>query len=220
MKLQAKTGCRIHICHVSTIEEVNILRGKRGGNVSFEVAPHHLFLSEKDMERLGSFGKVNPPLRTSKDQASLWSALSSGACDILATDHAPHPMGEKETDIWSAPAGMPGVETLLPLMLNALSDRRISLGSLINLTSKNPAEIFGLKSKGQLDKGFDADLTIVDLNEKRKVRGEELQSKCGWTPYEGKLLKGWSTHTIVRGYLVFENGSFIKNKGEEVGYKR
>ncbi|MFC2154433.1 dihydroorotase family protein, partial [Candidatus Altiarchaeota archaeon] len=152
------------------------------------------------------------------DRTALMRALNSGTVDNIATDHAPHLREEKEQDIWSAPAGVPGVETLLPLLLNEVNNKNISLKRVVELTSSNPSKIFRLENKGGLKRGFDADFVIVDLKEERKVDADRLFSKCGWSPFEGRTLRGWPTHTFVRGNLVFEDGAIIKNKGMEVGY--
>ncbi|MEW6329304.1 MAG: dihydroorotase family protein, partial [Candidatus Micrarchaeota archaeon] len=155
---------KIHICHVSTGGELALLRS-RGKNVTCEVTPHHLFLSEEDLKKLGNFGKTNPPLRAKKDQAALWHHLHM--IDIVASDHAPHTREEKEKNYRAAPSGVPGVETTLPLLLDAANKKRMTLARIVQMTSSNPARIFNLKSKGALAAGKDADLVLVDLKKSR-----------------------------------------------------
>jgi dihydroorotase len=214
---------RTHICHLSTREGVGVIRRiKYGGNevpVTCEVAPHHLFLQYGDWERLGTFGKMNPPLRKRCLQ-HLWNALNDGTIDIIASDHAPHTEEEKRTDIWSAPAGVPGVETTLPLMLHAAKQNLIPLWRVIEAMTTKPAQIFGLDCKGRIAKGRDADLVIVDTKNVRAIKGEELHSKVGWTPFEGK--EGIFPDVVLsRGEIVYDceiackrgRGKFLCGRG-------
>ncbi len=219
LAIHQRTGCQLHVCHVSTREELSLLR-ERQPNVSFEVTPHHLLLDEGDYKRLKSFGKVNPPLRTKADRLALWRAVQDGVVDCVGTDHAPHRADEKEAGIWEAPAGLPGVETTLPLLLTHVHRKNLTLQRLVSLTASGPAKVFGLEGKGAIAPGFDADLAIVDSAREWTITADELHSKCGWTPYEGFAVRGAATHTIVRGSLVYEDGAFIKHKGKEVAYTR
>lgn len=219
LAIQQRTGCQLHVCHVSTKEELTLLNN-RPRNVSFEVTPHHLLLDEGDYKRLKSFGKVNPPLRTKSDRLTLWRALQDGVVDCVATDHAPHRQEEKEAGIWEAPAGLPGVETTLPLLLTHVHRRNLTFQRFVEVTAAGPARIFGLANKGAIAPGYDADLAIVDPAREWTVCADEMHSKCGWTPYEGFDVRGKVTHTLVRGHLVYEEGAFIKHKGKEVAYTR
>ncbi|WRQ72878.1 MAG: dihydroorotase [Methanosarcinales archaeon Met12] len=208
------TSTKLHICHISTREGLRLLRT----NVTCEVTPHHLFLAEKDWDKLGTFGKMNPPLRSEGDGQALWAALDR--IDMIASDHAPHTEEEKEQDIWSAPAGVPGVETSLPLMLSAAKAGRISLQRLIELMATNPARVFGLNGKGEIKVGNDADLVFVDLNDMKPIKDRNLHSKAGWTPFEGMnaifpkmtMLRG---EVVLDGEIVGEKGSgrFIRGSG-------
>lgn len=198
-------GTKLHICHISTKEGLRLLER----NVTCEVTPHHLFLSEKDWDKLGTFGKMNPPLRSGEDGRALWAALNR--IDMIASDHAPHTMGEKEQDIWSAPPGVPGVETSLPLMLSAVKKGRISLQRLIELMAANPARIFGLNGKGDIRVGNDADLVFVDLNNMKPIKDRNLHSKAGWTSFEG-MNAIFPKMTMVRGEVVFD-GEIVGEKG-------
>jgi len=210
---------RLHFCHVSTKEEVDIIaRNKSILPLTAEVCPHHLFLNKEDLRKLGSLVKTNPPLRSKEDQNALWKGIQDGTIDVIATDHAPHLMESKEKDIWSAPAGVPGVETMLPLLLNEVNKGNLTLNQLVKLTSENPARIFRIKDKGKIKEGYDADLVIIDLKKEKKVRNDKLFTKCGWSPFDGWKLKGWPVMTFIRGNLIFDNGDINKIKGREVSY--
>ncbi|MDO9096637.1 MAG: dihydroorotase [Candidatus Methanoperedens sp.] len=202
---------KLHFCHISAHESLEAIRKAKSENknITCEVAPHHLFLTIKDYKRLGTLGKMNPPLRDFHSQQSLWKGLNDGTVDVVASDHAPHLEHEKMTDIWTAPAGVPGVETLMPLMLMAVKRNLITLKRVIEVTSQNPARIFSLK-KGALAVGYDADMIIV--GEAREIRKEKLHSKAGWTPYTG--MKGiFPRMTISRGEVIFEDDAIIAKRG-------
>ena len=214
-----KAGSRLHICHVSTREEVGILAMRRKElPLTAEASPHHLFLTKEDYKELGTLAKVNPPLRSKEDQKALWKALSDGTIDMIATDHAPHLLKEKKLGIWDAPSGVPGLETMLPLLLNEVNAGRLTIGQVSKLTSENPAKIFRIGNKGGIKEGYDADLVVVDMNMEKEVDGKKLYTKCKWSPFAGRSLKGWPVMTFVSGRLVFDRGKIKKNKGEEVSY--
>ncbi len=208
--IQRKTGNRLHFCHISTAEAAGIITEAKEGNsnITFEVCPHHLFLSEADYKRLGNFAKVNPPLRTKKDCRTLWNFVKGGRVDIIATDHAPHTLEEKKRDYWHAPSGIPSVENMLPLLLNECSKGEIPPEKIAQLVCENPAKIFGMKSKGHIKDGFDADLVVVDMQAERTIQNEKQYTKCRWSPYDGWRLKGWPVMAIVNGNIVFERGKF------------
>jgi dihydroorotase len=202
---------KLHFCHISAAESLETIRRAKAENtnITCEVAPHHLFLSTRDWKHLGTLGKMNPPLRNFHDQKSLWKGLNNGTVDVIASDHAPHLEPEKLTDIWSAPAGVPGVETMLPLMLNAVKRNLITLKRLLEVTSEAPARIFGF-NKGMLAPGYDADIVIV--GELTEIRTEKMHSKSGWTPYKG--MKGiFPKMTLSRGEIVFEDGEITAKRG-------
>jgi len=196
---------RLHICHLSSAQGLAAVEaGRRAGRtVSAEVAPHHLLLNEKDYPKQGSFLKMNPPLRRKADNDALWQALRSGKIDILASDHAPHLPEEKREDIWEAPPGVPGVETMLPLMLMAVKKNLISLERLVDALSAQPARIFGLAGKGRIERGMDADLVIVDSKAVTEINAGRLHSRAEWTPYQGKQAI-FPQMTIVRGRVVWD----------------
>jgi dihydroorotase len=206
LKVLAGSG-RLHICHLSTASGLNVIRQAKsqGRHVSCEVAPHHLLFNVKDYSTQGSFLKMNPPLRHQEDNDSLWEGLRDGTIDILASDHAPHLPEEKKDDIWEAPPGVPGVETLLPLMLMAVKKNMVSLERVVDALSARPAEIFGLSSKGRIEVGRDADLVLIDPKAITKIRADRLHSRAEWTPYEGKEAL-FPRMTLVRGQVVFEDG--------------
>ncbi|HDM36633.1 MAG TPA: dihydroorotase [Candidatus Syntrophoarchaeum butanivorans] len=195
---------KLHFCHISTPEGVDLIRSK--GSITLEVTPHHLLLSRNDIDRLGGFGLMNPPLRSDRDREGLWGRLDR--IDIIASDHAPHTRDEKLGD--SPPPGVPGVETMLPLMLYHVKMGRIGLNRLVELVSERPADIFGLYERGKrgISIGADADLVVIDMRDEQVIRGDELHSKCGWTPFEG--MKGiFPQITLVRGEVVYDRSSGV-----------
>ncbi len=220
MSMAEIAGNRLHICHVSTAKELFSIKNKKNKlGLTCEATPHHLFLTEYDLKKLGNFGKMNPPLRKDKDKTALWEAVHDETIDIIATDHAPHTKESKQGSVWNAPAGVPGVETMLPLLLNEVNKKNLTLQQITKLCSENPARIFGIKNKGKLAPGDDADFVIVDLKKEKKVVNDKLFTKCKWSPFNGLKLKGWPIKTFVRGQLVFDNGKVNKIKGREVEYK-
>ena len=210
---------RLHIAHVSTKEELDLLK-RAPSNVTAETCPHYLFLNKNDVKRLGNFGKMNPSLKSSIDQAALWQGLKGGRITAIATDHAPHTIEEKQQDYWKAPSGVPGVQTMLPLLLDAVNKRKITLRNLVSLTSKNPARLFRIKGKGMVSPGSDADLVIVDMKRVHSIKDEEQYSKCAWTPYDGMKVKGWPVMTLARGNIIFDGEIIEGHTGSEVTYER
>jgi len=205
LELSIKYQRRLHILHLSTADEVEILRQHKPDWVTAEVIPNHLFLNVADYEKLGSLVQMNPPIRTQHDNDVLWAGLKDGTIDFIATDHAPHTLEEKNQPYPKSPAGMPGVETSLPLMLTRMQAGDCTLAEIQKWMCYGPAEAYRIPTKGKLLEGWDADITIVDLERTRPVRNEEIFSKVGWSPYVGRELY-WPTHTIVNGQLVFEHG--------------
>lgn len=225
MHLAKKYGTRVHVCHCSTLAELDTVKkfkgagGVRGQQLSVEVTPHHLFLTEKDYPMYGNLIKVNPPIRGLIDQVALWDGIRKGLVDMIATDHAPHLLAEKMQPYAKAPSGIPGVQTMLPLLLNAVNDGKLSLQKVVALTSANPARLFGIKGKGQIKSGFDADFAIVNLNLPEKVCHHYLWSKANWSPFHGWVLKGWPIMTFVNGELMYEwRNRFGKSLGKEVKF--
>lgn len=212
-------GAKLHIAHVSTGYEVEILeRSKNFQPLSSEVSINHLVLSVDDYKKRGGILKTSPPLRSKEDQTSLWKSIQNGVIDIVTSDHTPLAPESKEGIIWTSAAGLPGVETMLPLLLNEVSKKTLSLNKLVSVTAENPARIFGLKNKGRLEPGYDADYVLVDLEKEFQIRNDEQHSKCGWTPYDGWKVKGSIIKTLLRGGVVYDSGEVRYTKGKEVSY--
>ncbi|UCE39140.1 MAG: dihydroorotase [Thermoplasmata archaeon] len=203
--LNNRGNAKAHICHVSTSEGARLIENE---SITSEVTPHHLFLNSNS--DIGALGKVNPPLRESKDQEALWNALSQGTIDIMASDHAPHTLDEKEQFETAAP-GIPGVETMVPLMLYMVKQNKFQLERLVDAACKRPGEIFHLK-KGRLAPGYDADIIMVDMRSEAEIKGKNLHSKCGWTPFEG-FSAIFPRFTFVRGEVVIEDWELTGERG-------
>jgi len=205
------TKKKIHILHITTADEVKLLLRNRK-YVTFEVTPQHLVLSSPDCyKKIGTYAQMNPPIRGNKHKAHLRKTLKEGKIDVIGSDHAPHLKSEKKKPYPNSPSGMPGVQTLLPILLNEVSKKMISIMDVVKMTSFNPRRIFKVKNKGLIKVGFDADITIVDLNKEKKVLNKDMKSKCGWSPFHGEKLTGWPIGTIVNGKKVFWNNKIVKN---------
>ena len=195
------TGCRLHFCHLSSERSTSAAAG------SVEVTPHHLFLSLEDFEKNDPLAKVNPPLRTQKERKQLlghWDRI-----DVIASDHAPHSLTDKGEDFSCAPSGIPGVETLMPLLLAGVMDGKISLQSVIQKTSRKPAELLGIPCAG-FKKGDRGDFALYSKIQ-RPIRAEMLHSKCGWTPFEGHM--GIFPHAVImNGKLAYRDGEFFPSE--------
>ncbi|MFH0868397.1 MAG: dihydroorotase family protein [Candidatus Woesearchaeota archaeon] len=207
----------LHFCHISSKKELHYTKNEKIKNkISVEVTPHHLFLTAKNLNDLGSFGEMKPSLKTEEDQKALWEGIHDGKIDTIATDHAPHTKEEKLDPNY--PYGVPGCETMLPLLLNAVNEKKLTLKKLVQLCCENPAKIFKIKNKGVIKEGFDADLTIIDLDMEKEVKNDELFTKCKWSPFDGWKLKGCPVMTLVNGNIVFNNGKINKARGNPVVY--
>lgn len=206
LKLSKKYQRRLHILHLSTALEADLLRQDKPSWVTAEVTPQHLLLNTSAYEQIGTLAQMNPPLRSPHDNEVLWQALRDGVIDFIATDHAPHTLEEKAQEYPNSPSGMPGVETSLALMLTAAMQGHCTVAQVVNWMSKAVAVAYGIPNKGAIAPGYDADLVLVDLNTYRPVRREELLTKCGWSPFEGWNLTGWAITTIVGGEIVYDKG--------------
>lgn len=214
LALAERTGRRVHVLHVTTAEELELLRAHRV-LASFEVTPQHLTLEAPGCyERLGTLAQMNPPIREARQRLALLEAARSGLVDVVGSDHAPHTLDEKAGTYPDTPSGMTGVQTLVPLLLDHVNAGRLSLQRFVELTSAGPARVFGIRDKGRLAVGYDADLTLVDLKRRETVRREWIQSRCGWSPFEGQELTGWPVATVVRGEVVMRDGELL---GEPTG---
>lgn len=205
---------KVHVLHVTSAAEMAYL-GAHKSWATVETTPQHLTLAAPDCyERLGTYAQMNPPIRDEHHRAALWRAVNEGIVDVLGSDHAPHTREEKDKPYPQSPSGMPGVQTLVPLMLNHVHEGRLSLQRLVDLTSAGPARIFNIRNKGRIAVGMDADFTVVDLKAKRTITNQWIVSKCGWTPFDGMSVTGWPMATILRGQVVMEDGAL---HGDPVG---
>jgi dihydroorotase len=194
-----EVGADLHVAHASTPEGID---AARAGGATCEVTPHHALLSRADLAELGSRGRVNPPLRSAERRAAVFERLVDGRVDLVATDHAPHAPEEKDRTVWEAPSGLPGVETVRPLLVALARDGRVGLERVRDLTASAPAERFGLDRKGRVETGADADLVLFE-RDRRPVRAGDCHSKCGWTPYEGREAV-FPRLTLVRGAVAYD----------------
>ena len=207
-------GKRIHVLHISTASEMEYL-SKNKDIASVEVTPQHLTLaSPQAYEKLGTYAQMNPPIRGTHHRDKIWYGVETGVADVLGSDHAPHTKEEKQRTYPESPSGMPGVQTLVPIMLDHVNKGALSIERFVDLTSHGPNRLFGLATKGRIAVGMDADFTIVDLNETREIRDEWIESRCKWTPYHGQTVKGWPKGTIIRGQTVCWEDEII---GEAIG---
>lgn len=209
IRLAKAAGKRIHVLHISTAEEIGFLKNHKD-IASVEVTPQHLTLEAPDCyERLGAYAQMNPPVRTPEHRAGLWHGVDQGIVDILGSDHAPHTHEEKSKPYPASPSGMPGVQTLVPLMLDHVNKGRLTLERFVDLTSHGPQRVFGLAGKGRIAAGYDADLTLVDMNATRTIEESWLASRCGWSPFTGETVTGWPMATIVRGKVVMREDELV-----------
>jgi len=204
----AATGASVHVAHTSTPEAVDAVSEAAAAaddrSVTCEVTPHHLLLSRADLDELGTYGRMNPPLRSASRREALFERVRDGTVDTVATDHAPHTVAEKEAPLREAPSGVPGVETMLPLLLGQVATGRLSVPRVRDLVAATPAAIFGLPEKGRVAPGRDADLVLVDLDATETVRADRLHTACGWTPFEGETAV-FPELTLVRGEVVYDS---------------
>ncbi|WP_342642967.1 dihydroorotase [Rhodoligotrophos ferricapiens] len=213
VRLARMTGKRIHVLHVTTAPEMLFLSQHRDV-ATIEVTPQHLTLTLPDAyEVLGTKAQMNPPLRDRTQMEGLWLGLSQGAADTLGSDHAPHTLEEKAKSYPSSPSGMPGVQTLVPVMLDHVNAGRLTLERFVDLTAHGPQRVYGIANKGRLALGYDADITVVDLKRRRTITDDWIQSRCGWTPFVGRTVTGWPVGTIIRGQRVMWEGELLAAGG-------
>jgi dihydroorotase len=202
LRMARAAGRRVHVLHISTKQELDLLAAARDV-ASCEVLPNHLTLSAPECyERLGTRAQQNPPIREKEHQDALWRAVNDGLIDILGSDHAPHTMAEKNQTYPASPSGTPGVQTLVPVMLNHVKAGRLSLERFVDMTAYGPARIHQIANKGRIARGYDADFTIVDLNAQRTITNAQQKSVSNWTPYDGMKVTGWPVMTVIRGHVV------------------
>ena len=209
LKLARETGRRVHLLHVTTAEEMAILAGAKD-IATVEATPQHLTLVAPDCYReLGTLAQMNPPIREARHREGLWQAVRDGVVDCIGSDHAPHTLEEKAKPYPTSPSGMAGVQTLLPLLLDHMAEGRLTLERIVDLTSAGPQRIYNVAGKGRIAVGYDADLVLVDLETRRVIRNEWIASRCGWTPFDGREVKGWPKATILRGQFVMREDELI-----------
>lgn len=218
LRLAQATGARIHILHVSTGAEMELLSHHKDV-ATVEVTPQHLTLvGPEDYERLGTKVQQNPPIRDLAHQDLLWWGLQQGVVDILGSDHAPHTLAEKAATYPATPSGMPGVQTLVPIMLDHVNAGRLTLARFVDLTSAGAQRLFGTTCKGRIAVGYDADFTVVDLKAERVIEDSWVASKAGWTPFAGRKVQGWPIGTVIRGHLAMWEGELGVARGQAVRF--
>ena len=219
VKIAERYNKKIHVLHVTTKDEVDFLAMHKK-NVTFETTPQHLTLYAPDCyDKLGTYAQMNPPLRGKEHYDRLWHAIKNNIVDVLGSDHAPHLKANKDKEYPNSPSGMPGVQTIFPVMIDHVNNGKLTLNQLINLMCENPCRIFGIKNKGFIKEGFDADLTIVDMKKEVTIKDEMIASKCGWTPFNNYKVKGFPVGTIVNGILVMSDGKIlVESKGKPLSF--
>lgn len=212
LRIARKCGKRIHVLHVSTADEIALLAANRD-IATIEFTPQHLTLTDEAYARIGTLAQMNPPIRSAEHKQALWKALANGLPDVLGSDHAPHTIAEKQHPYPASPSGMPGVQTLVPIMLDHVNKGKLSLERLVDLTSSGPSRVFQIAGKGRIAAGYDADFTIVDMQARRTISNDWIESRCGWTPFAGHEVTGWPIGTIVRGNMVMWEDQIIGKAG-------
>jgi dihydroorotase len=212
VRLCRETGRPVHILHVSTLDELPVLREAKlsGLKVTCEVTPQHLMFNSGDYETLGTRLQMNPPVRAEEHRLALWDALDKDLFDVFGSDHAPHTLEEKEQPYPRSPSGMPGVQTILPVLLDFCAHGRLQLEKVVRMTAERPAELYGVANKGRVAEAHDADLAVVDLGAELTVEASWIKSKCGWSPFEGRTLTGRPIHTVVGGRVVVKDSQPVR----------
>jgi dihydroorotase len=219
IRLARETGKRVHVLHVTTKDEIDLL-AQHKDLVSAEATPTHLTLAAPDCyERLGTLAQLNPPVRDASHREGIWRGLASGVIDSVGSDHSPHTLEEKSHSYPKTHSGMTGVQTLVPVMLDHVNAGRLSLPRFVDLTSAGPARLYGIARKGRIAAGYDADFTVVDLKRRETITNRWIKSRSAWTPYDGVAVTGWPIGTFVRGRRVMWQGELVKaGEGEVVTF--
>jgi dihydroorotase len=217
--LAKKYNRPVHILHVSSSEEMEFL-SQHKDIASVEILPQFLTLSAPECyERLGTLAQQNPPIRDKRHMEKLWQAVLNGTVDVIGSDHAPHTLEEKAKPYPQSPSGFPGVQTLIPIMLNHIHNGRMPLERFVEMVTENPRRLFNVKNKGRIQTGYDADFTIVDLKKENTITNNWIASKCGYTPFDGMKVTGWPTHTIIRGNLIMADDEIITpSSGQPISF--
>ena len=216
LNISKQAKMHLHLCHLSTETGLEaVTNAKEAGSVvTCEITPHHLLLSVEDLRRIGTLAVTVPPVREDNHLEALWNGVRGGSVDILASDHAPHTLKEKEPEsVWDVKVGIPGLETTLPLLLTEVHRQRLSIGDVVRLMSEKPAKTFKLSGKGYLGDGNDADLTIVDLGSKYNIDASKFHSKAKYSPFDGRAVEGKPVKTFVNGQLVMDSGEIVGRAG-------
>lgn len=208
LSIARKTGSKVHVLHVTTKEEMELL-SKNKDICTVEVLPQHLTFTDEFYKEKGSLIQMNPPIRSIDHREALWKAINNGIVDVIGSDHAPHTLEEKSKPYPSTPSGMPGVQTLVPIMLNHVNEGRLSLERFVDLTSSGPSRIYNIMNRGRIVCGYEASFTVVDMNKEYVIKNEDMESKCGWTPYDSMKVKGYPYATILRGNIVMKEGKIL-----------
>lgn len=209
LRLAREANRPVHVLHITTADEIEILSQNKD-IASVEVTPQHLTLSGPECyDRLGTLAQMNPPIRGEEHRQGLWRGIRDGIVDVIGSDHAPHTLEEKGKPYPDSPSGMTGVQTLVPIMLDHVAAGRLTLERFVDLTAAGPARLFGMKAKGRIAVGFDADFTVVDLKAQRKITNQWIVSKVGWTPFDEMKVTGWPIATIIRGNVVMREDSLL-----------
>jgi dihydroorotase len=209
VKIAKRLGKKAHILHITTKQEIDFLSQNKG-DITFEITPQHLTMFAPDCyDKLGTYAQMNPPIREKSHYDRLWYAVRNNYNDTIGSDHAPHLRVNKDKEYPDTPSGMPGVQTLLPVMLNHVNDGKLTLVQLMNLICENPAKIFGIVGKGYIKENYDADFTIVDMNKIIEIKNEKIESKCGWSPFDGHKFKGTPVYTIINGDIKMKDGEIL-----------
>jgi len=209
LRLAREAGRRIHVLHVSTAEEIPLLVAAKD-IATAEATPQHLTLAAPDCYRaLKGLAQMNPPIRDARHRDGLWEGMRLGVFDVIGSDHAPHTREEKAKPYPASPSGMPGVQTLVPVMLNHVAEGRLSLARFVDLVCHGPNRIFGIAGKGRLAAGYDADFTVVDLKRRETISNAQQATRVGWTPFDGMAVRGWPVMTIIRGRMVMREGEIL-----------
>ncbi len=226
MDLAIRHNHHFHVLHVSTDQECELLReyqqqvtdpAKRV--ISAEACPHHLLFNIDDYQRLGSLVQMNPSIKTKADNERLWQALQRGEIQVIATDHAPHTLEEKDQPYPQSPSGLPAVENSLALMLNAVNQGRLTLERMVECMCEAPADIWKIVNKGKIEEGYDADLVLVDMNLEKTILNENQRAKAGWSPWHGVSLTGWPVKTWCNGAVVYDGKQVdVTHRGQEVKF--
>jgi len=207
LELARIAGRRLHILHASTADEMPLLADARDIATVETAVPHLTLVAPDCYERLGTYAQMNPPIRDAPHRDALWQAIAEGLIDVVGSDHAPHTRAEKDGLYPQTPSGLPGVQTLVTIMLDHVNAGRLTLERFVDLTSAGPARVFGVAGKGRIARGYDADFTIVDLKAKRRIENRWIASRCGWTPYDGVETVGWPVATVLRGSIAMRDGA-------------